>query len=230
MALTSALCDDSVEALVSNIEAQFDLAPAQLEDLTKAFLDEVAQGLSAYRQPLAMIPTFVTSVPNGTETGRVCQVAFSGDHKYEVELQKQHKIKDDLKNGEATKLFGKLRIEYLAECVDIFVKESSDAFLSLDASSDSPVYLGLTFSFPVEQHALDSGVLLQWTKGFSAKNAVGHDVVSLLQEALDERDTHVKQLALCFRKHMSLEGAIFGTGTNGAWVEDVKKLPSSITL
>jgi len=34
------------------------------------------------------------------------------------------------------------------------------------------VYLGLTFSFPVEQTALGSGKILTWTKGFSANGAV----------------------------------------------------------
>ena len=56
--------------------------------------------------------------------------------------------------------------------------------------------LGLTFSFPVEQKALDSGVLLTWTKGFSAKNAVGNDVVKMLQDAFDRKHLHVRCVAL----------------------------------
>jgi hypothetical protein len=43
---------------------------------------------------------------------------------------------------------------------------------------------------------LDSGVLLTWTKGFSAKNAIGHDVVQLLQHAFDKKHMHVKCVAL----------------------------------
>jgi hexokinase len=56
--------------------------------------------------------------------------------------------------------------------------------------------LAMTFSFPVEQTALDSGVLLTWTKGFAAKNAIGKDVVKLLQDAFDRKHIHVKCVAL----------------------------------
>lgn len=45
--------------------------------------------------------------------------------------------------------------------------------------------------FPVEQTALDSGKLLTWTKGFNAKNAIGNDVVKLLQDAFDRKHMHV---------------------------------------
>ena len=65
-----------------------------------------------------------------------------------------------------------------------------------EITDDEALHLGLTFSFPVEQSALDKGVLLTWTKGFSAKNAVGKDVVQLLQDAFDRKHLHVKCSAL----------------------------------
>lgn len=136
---------------------------------------------------------------------------------------------------------------------------------------DEALHLGLTFSFPVEQTALDKGVLLTWTKGFAAKNAIGKDVVRLLQDAFDRKHLHVKCAALVndvslyipqlhsaqltvhlnyrpsahsYLGHTHQEavylvgrlhsvtqrgnsyfaGAIFGTGTNGAYVEDVHKI------
>lgn len=70
--------------------------------------------------------------------------------------------------------------------------------VSLPSLDDEPpaIHLGLTFSFPVEQTALDSGVLLTWTKGFAAKNAIGNDIVKLLQDAFDRKHMHVKCVAL----------------------------------
>jgi len=66
-----------------------------------------------------------------------------------------------------------------------------------DLAGDRPALpLGLTFSFPVEQTALDQGYLLTWTKGFAAKNAIGNDVVKLLQDAFDRKHMHVKCVAL----------------------------------
>jgi len=64
------------------------------------------------------------------------------------------------------------------------------------APGSNLVYLGLTFSFPVEQSALASGKILTWTKGFNVKNAVGHDVVKLLQDAFDRKHMNVKCIAL----------------------------------
>lgn len=51
-------------------------------------------------------------------------------------------------------------------------------------------------SFPVEQTAIDAGKVLTWTKGFSAKGAIGNDVVRLLQDALDKKHIHVRVSAL----------------------------------
>lgn len=63
-------------------------------------------------------------------------------------------------------------------------------------SEQECLHLGLTFSFPVEQRALDSGTLLTWTKGFSAPGAVGNDVVRLLQDAFDRKGVRVKCVGL----------------------------------
>ena len=72
---------------------------------------------------------------------------------------------------------------------------SHDAILK-DNTDSAYIPLALTFSFPVEQTALDSGTLLTWTKGFAAKNAIGKDVVKLLQDAFDRKHIHVRCVAL----------------------------------
>lgn len=88
-------------------------------------------------------------------------------------------------------------------------------------------------SFPVEQTALNAGKLLTWTKGFAAKNAIGHDVVRLLQDSLDRKHIHVQVSALVndtvgtllsrsYQAGPALVGAIFGTGTNGAYIDRVR--------
>lgn len=90
-------------------------------------------------------------------------------------------------------------------------------------------------SFPVEQTAIDSGKILTWTKGFAATGAIGNDVVKLLQDSLDRKHIHVKcsalvndtvgtMLSASYQHGPALVGAIFGTGTNGAYLEDVAKI------
>ena len=88
-----------------------------------------------------------------------------------------------------------LLADYLADSVDTFLTTHPSAS-DEDCPAGSNVPLGLTFSFPVEQTALGSGTILTWTKGFSATNAVGHDVVKLLQDAFDRKRMHVKCVAL----------------------------------
>ncbi|KAJ7688368.1 hypothetical protein B0H17DRAFT_938338 [Mycena rosella] len=249
MATTSAHFAKGPDAqrIFDDIHRQFQLSPETLVELTGAFLDEFKVGLGNYNHPMAMIPSFVTGVPNGTETGtflaldlggtnmRVCEVVLKGDTTFTLRQQK-YKVSDALKTGEASVLF-----DYLADSVD--------AFLTSHPPSDQPqghgdpfsqpdpdvVHLGLTFSFPVEQTALGSGKILTWTKGFSAKHAIGNDVVKLLQDAFDRKHMHVKCVALvndtvgallsrAYTAGGCVLGAIFGTGTNGAYVEEVANI------
>ena len=96
----------------------------------------------------------------------------------------------------------------MADSVDAFLTEYASAvpsspssehanpFGSPSLSEEPAVPLGLTFSFPVEQTALNQGKILTWTKGFAAKNAIGNDVVKLLQDAFDRKHLHVKCVAL----------------------------------
>ncbi|KAI0069169.1 hypothetical protein BV25DRAFT_1896196 [Artomyces pyxidatus] len=237
---------EKIKALLDDIEQSFELDEEALKTITGQFLADFNLGLSEYGQAMAMIPTFVTGVPNGTETGtflaldlggtnlRVCQVDLFGDQTFNLKQQK-YKVSEQLKTGEATVLF-----DYLADSVDAFLTSSAGSPTNPhtpgELGQDPPALpLGLTFSFPVEQTALDQGYLLTWTKGFAAKNAVGKDVVKLLQDAFDRKHLHVKCVALvndtvgallsrAYTSGGCILGAIFGTGTNGAYVEQVANI------
>ncbi|KAH7888071.1 hexokinase [Phlebopus sp. FC_14] len=255
MIQTSALLATCAEDVLKTVHRAFILEDDVLFNITKTFLREVSDGLRSYGHPMAMIPTFVTAVPDGSETGtylaldlggtnlRVCEVTLHGDKTFSLRQQK-YKVSEALKTGEVTTLF-----DYLADSVDAFLTESGSPTSDVPPSSDAPnghtfsnedadtpyVPLALTFSFPVEQTALDSGKLLTWTKGFSAKNAVGNDVVQLLQDAFDRKHIHVRCVALvndtvgallsrAYGSGGCILGAIFGTGTNGAYVEDIANI------
>ncbi len=153
---------------------------------------------------------------------RVCEVKLLGNHDFALR-QKKYRVSEALKTGEASALFGEHHSsfpglphscelfplsDYLADSVDAFLTSSpvsptqsanpfsSSALDEVDAKQDNALPLGLTFSFPVEQTALNQGKILTWTKGFSAKNAVGNDVVQLLQDAFDRKHLHVRCVAL----------------------------------
>jgi hexokinase len=98
--------------------------------------------------------------------------------------------------------------------------------------------LGFTFSFPVRQIGINRGELIRWTKGFNIPDAVGKDVCQLLQDEIDLLKLPVRVAALVNDtvgtlmarsytspgKTSTLLGAIFGTGTNGAYVEKLSKI------
>jgi hexokinase len=98
--------------------------------------------------------------------------------------------------------------------------------------------LGFTFSFPVHQIGINRGTLIRWTKGFNIADAIGQDVCALLQEEINILKLPVKVAALVNDtvgtlmarsytspgKTTTVLGAIFGTGTNGAYLEKLSKI------
>ncbi|KAK8048217.1 glucokinase [Apiospora phragmitis] len=106
--------------------------------------------------------------------------------------------------------------------------------------------LGFTFSFTYEQHTLAKGSVMFWDKGWNIPEALGRDPCEMLQEGLDELHVPVLVVALAndsvgtllTRAYTASQGkasattattigAIFGTGTNAAYVErleNVKRL------
>lgn len=142
-----------------------------------------------------MIPTYVQHVPDGTERGqfaaidlggtnlRICKVELLGNHRWTMS-QTKVKVSDELKTGSAEKLF-----DYIAKSVHDFLSADLD-------QEGEKLKLGLTFSFPVDQTAIDAGALISWTKGYSCEGAEGKDIVELLQHALDRKGVHAEVVAL----------------------------------
>ncbi|KAG9124125.1 glucokinase [Ceratobasidium sp. 392] len=223
---------DATRKALDEIEGSFFLSEEKLRAIEEKFIADFRNGYSTYNKAMAMIPTFVTRVPDGTETGtflavdlggtnlRVCEVVLHGNGNFDLQ-SKMFEVSRDLKTGTATALF-----DYIAKCVGDFLSELHH----LARAKGDVLSLGFTFSFPVEQTALGKGTLLTWTKGYLATGAVGNDVVQLLQDALDRQNLPVKCTALvndtagtllshAYATGGCLLGAIFGTGTNGAFVD-----------
>jgi hexokinase len=127
---------------------------------------------------------------------RVCAVTLQGNHGFNMISQK-YKVSEELKTGPAETLF-----DYIALSVSQFLKDRAPEHLTRHHSKDQveghedPLYMGFTFSFPVQQSALNAGTLINWTKGFTATGAKGQDVVQLLQTALDKLKVNVYVSAL----------------------------------
>ncbi|GAC72095.1 hypothetical protein PANT_6d00069 [Moesziomyces antarcticus T-34] len=225
----------SRQSAIQAIEEQFSVDKTMLESLVERFQELYHYGLANHGADMQMIPSFVTGVPDGSEKGtylaldlggtnlRVCEVALDGKGTFTIK-QEKYKVSEQLKRGPVRDLF-----DYMATSVDNFLTDFGTA------STDDVLFLGFTFSFPVEQTAIDRGHLIHWTKGFDCPDAPGKDVVQLLQDALDRKHIKVKCSALvndtvgallahAYASNGALISAIFGTGTNGAYLEDISKI------
>lgn len=217
---------------VAEIASQFDLDTNKLRFIQNEFIDAMRYGLGNSDGDLAMIPTFVTGRPTGEETGgffaidlggsnlRICLVRLLGPEGGVDITQRKFVVPEDLKAQPASALF-----DYISGHVENFLLENK-----FQSNSKSHLPLGFTFSFPVNQTAIDRGKLVTWNKGFACAGAVGMDVVQLLQDALDRRllsikvtamvnDTVGTLLASAYVKPNTLAGVILGTGTNAAYYE-----------
>ncbi|KAK0556133.1 hypothetical protein OC846_001352 [Tilletia horrida] len=227
-----------LDAALSRIEDEFDLDKEELYRIVRRFHELFDHGLNHDDAEMAMIPSFVTGLPDGSEKGtylaldlggtnlRVCQIQLHGSGKFELE-QEKFKVSNELKTGPVKDLF-----DYMAQSVGVFLKGTG----ALPKEDEEPLSMGFTFSFPVQQASLDSGTLLQWTKGFACPDAVGKDVVKLLQDSLDDQKIRVRVRALVNDTvgalltssyqtgGKTLMGAIFGTGTNAALVSEIERV------
>lgn len=143
---------------------------------------------------------------------------------------------------------------FLAKQIEIFLRTHHNdhfehrlrrrfTFSNPSGFTDEEVFrLGFTFSFPVQQIGINKGILMRWTKGFDIPDAVGKDVCELLQSEIDKLNLPVKVAALVndtvgtlmARSYTSpgkkgtVLGAIFGTGTNGAYIEKLSNVKKNV--
>ncbi|PCG95336.1 Hexokinase [Penicillium occitanis (nom. inval.)] len=239
------------------VAREFDLPSDQVQRGVDEFLSQMAEGLAKNGTTLSQIPTYVTSVPNGTEKGlylavdlggtnfRVCSINLKGDSTFDLTQNKVAIPRDMMVASSYKQLF-----KFLATQIEAFLEEHHNEHFEatvrrrrLTGTTDQyrreEIFdLGFTFSFPVHQTSINRGTLIRWTKGFDIPDAVGKDVCLMLQDAINELHLPVRVAALVndtvgtlmARSYTSpgntetLLGAIFGTGTNGAYVEKLDKV------
>lgn len=161
---------------------------------------------------------------------RVCWITLNGksksrEHDIVVE-QNQYKMSSDIKTGNASDLWS-----FIAQSLKEFLEDQN-----LEATTDQPLPLGFTFSYPAVQEYIDQGVLQTWTKGFEISNVEGNDVGAQLREAMAAQnlpieliavinDTTGAMIASAYNDHDTIIGAIFGTGCNAAYMDKISNIP-----
>lgn len=191
-------------------------------------------GLGARTNPTAvvkMFPSYVRSVPDGTEQGKFLALDLGGTNfrvllielkpGNEVEMQsKIFAVPQRIMVGPGKDLF-----DHIAICLGSFIKAHG--------LQSTKLPLGFTFSFPCKQEGLTSAKLVKWTKGFKCSGVEGEDVVRLLKEAVQRQkdyeidvvalvnDTVGTLMAVAHRDPKCLIGMIIGTGSNACYMEQL---------
>jgi len=180
------------------------------------------------------------AVDLGGTNFRVCSVRLHGNSTFSLTQSKVAIPKEMMVAPTSKELFA-----FLAHQIQEFLKtHHEEHYHSMvrrrtsvsepNGFKDEEIFsLGFTFSFPVHQVGINKGTLIRWTKGFDIADAIGKDVCAMLQDEIDLLHLPVRVAALVndtvgtlmARSYTSpgktgtLLGAIFGTGTNGAYVE-----------
>ncbi|XP_012679789.2 hexokinase-1 isoform X1 [Clupea harengus] len=210
-----------------------------LRDIMCRFRREMENGLTRDTNPTAnvkMLPTFVRSIPDGSEKGdfialdlggsnfRILRVKVSHEKKQTVLMESEvYDTPEHIIHGSGTQLF-----DHVAECLGDFMEKQK--------IKDKKLPVGFTFSFPCAQTKLDEAVLLTWTKRFKVSGVEGMDVVNLLNKAIKKRgdydadimavvnDTVGTMMTCGFDDQRCEVGIIIGTGTNACYMEELRHL------
>ncbi|TPX54962.1 hexokinase [Powellomyces hirtus] len=225
----------AADGTLPRLEMEFTVSSKKLQTMVRHMVNEMRKGLESDGHMLKMIPSYVVARPAGDETGsylaldlggsnfRVCMVELRGQGQTAIR-QSKHMVSDELKTGSGEALF-----DFFATCIADFLK-------SIGIDPKEKRALGFTFSFPVEQNAIDHGTLMQWNKGFACSGVLGVDVVNLLNKAMKKAGMNITATALvndtvgtlvshAYRDPQTFVGVILGTGTNAAYVERIADIP-----
>ncbi|KAE9600147.1 putative phosphotransferase with an alcohol group as acceptor [Lupinus albus] len=213
-----------------------------LQQVADAMCAQMRAGLAADGgSGLPMIPTYVHDLPTGNEKGlfyaldlggtnfRVLRVQLGGKDERVIATEfEQVSIPQNLMFGTSEELF-----DFIALRLAKFAAKEDGRF---HFSAGRKREIGFTFSFPVKQTSIDSGILIKWTKGFAVSGTTGKDVVACLNEAMKRQGLNMRVSALVNDTVGTLAGAeyydndvmvavILGTGTNACYVEQINAIP-----
>lgn len=225
----------------NNAKQAFHIPPNDMKKFMRDFRAEMNAGLKGKKGSLKMLPTYAKR-PTGRETGeflaldlggtnfRVASLLLKGNRKTTLPQIKQFVLGD-----RHIKSTGKALFDFISRAVLKFMAEHR---MDLKGKRD----LGFTFSFPMRKKGIDEGVLIAWTKGFSAKGVEGKGIVGLMNESLKRsglsntrinaviNDTVSTLVAGSYEDARCDVGVILGTGTNACYYEkaaNISKLKMS---
>ncbi|KAI1313048.1 glucokinase [Mortierella claussenii] len=211
--------------------SQFVLSKDQVKKIIDGLTDELVEGLSTNDpKNITQQPSFITRLPTGQETGlylaidmggtnlRTAAVHLLGDGQVGVTMEK-HEITHELKTGAGETMF-----DWIADCTAALLKT-----VALDMGN-AELQMGVTFSFAIQQTAINRGKVLAMGKGFNLSDVIGKDLKDLLEDGFIRKNLNVKVSAIindtvgtlvshAYVSPSTKIGVILATGTNAAYIE-----------
>ncbi|CAM8916745.1 unnamed protein product [Rhodiola kirilowii] len=223
-----------VVGVVRELEEGCETSFGRLRQVVDAMAVEMHAGLASEGgSKLKMLLTFVDSLPDGSEKGTYYALDLGGTNFRVLRVQlggKSHGIVDHV--VERQPIPQNLMIGRSEELFDFIASSLKKFVLGEGEQSDfgKRRELGFTFSFPVKQTSISSGILIKWTKGFSIRGMVGKDVSECLQIAMAKIGLDMRVAALIndsvgtlavghYHDPDTVAAIIIGTGTNACYVE-----------
>ncbi|KAK6169749.1 hypothetical protein SNE40_020738 [Patella caerulea] len=217
------LSEETIKRIMDTMEEQMRLATSKDEATRK-------------KSDILMAITHVRCLLDGRENGDFLGLDLGGTNFRVVHV--------NLKDGVATtntKYYSLTEEVLCGPCAGVFdfIALSIEDFLKQEnlITSEQKLPLGFTFSFPSTQIALNSAILLTWTKSFKCPDGVGQDSVKLLEEAISRKspnlpvdivavmsDTTSTLMAGNYLDKKCRIGVILGTGSNAAFVEHLENI------
>ncbi|ORX92675.1 actin-like ATPase domain-containing protein [Basidiobolus meristosporus CBS 931.73] len=224
------------KTFLSQLEATFTLSEEKIKDITKDLMEDLEDGLTN-EEPgyIGQIPSYVTALPTGKEVGtylaidmggtnlRTAAVTLHGDGEVGVNMRK-YAIPDDIRKGTATKLF-----DWIADCTAQLLEDTT---INTGAAN---MHMGVTFSFALNQTAVNRGIVIKMGKGFDLEGVLGNDLKDMLEDGFKRKNLHIDVAAIindtvgtlvshAYVSPSTRVGLILATGTNAAYVESGERL------
>ncbi|KAL4992475.1 hypothetical protein BDW68DRAFT_149799 [Aspergillus falconensis] len=181
--------------------------------------------------PINMLPSYNHALPTGLEQGtflaldvggstmRVALIELRGQGKMEVLRVSSSPIDNQVKLLEGTSFF-----DWMAGKIEGMLREVGTNY----GREEAPLSMGLSWSFPIEQTSISSGLVIHMGKGFRCSmGTVGQELGALIVQSCQKRSLNVRvdaivndsSAALLSRAYVdpaTRMSLILGTGTNVA--------------
>ena len=186
---------------------------------------------SLQSSPMSMLPSYTHMLPSGAEKGtyialdvggstfRVALIELRGNGNMEILRVKSEYIDNNVKLLEGTLFF-----DWMAEKIASTLSEVGENY----GRESTPLSIGLSWSFPIEQTSVSSGLVIHMGKGFLCSNGtLGQELGDLIVQSCRKRDLNVQVDAIVNDSSATLlsraygdpktrMSLILGTGTNVA--------------